>query len=362
MKFLNKSHNSIQAVSRHTNSWTAIFAIIITSLLLSFGTAYAGLFSFLAPIIEGTTASAKIVSPLNDSNAQTMVLLQAATNFDPNPNKPANMAPIANNTLIPDIAMNNSNESDQTSTEINTYIVREGDTVSEIAKMFHVSINTILWANDLTSKSTLKAGQTLVILPVSGIMYIVKRGDTISEIAKKYGADEDDIVAYNDLSVSTITIGQNIIIPNAELGAPQNVAASSKKGTVTGKLLDNVTKLPTYAGYYISPLSVGRVSQGLHGHNGVDFAAAVGTPIRASAAGTVIISRINGGWNGGYGNFVVVSHPNGTQSLYAHMQTNLVVAAGDTVKQGELIGYIGMTGLTTGPHVHFEIRGAKNPF
>jgi murein DD-endopeptidase MepM/ murein hydrolase activator NlpD len=108
------------------------------------------------------------------------------------------------------------------------------------------------------------------------------------------------------------------------------------------------------------PVSGGRESQGLHGYNAVDLAAPVGTPIYAAAEGTVIVS-IMGGWNGGYGNYVVISHPNGTQTLYAHAKETLVIP-GQHVEQGQLIAKIGMTGKTTGPHVHFEIRGARNPF
>ncbi|MEK7135159.1 MAG: M23 family metallopeptidase, partial [Patescibacteria group bacterium] len=108
------------------------------------------------------------------------------------------------------------------------------------------------------------------------------------------------------------------------------------------------------------PIRGGLKSQGIHGHNGVDLAAPVGTPIVASADGKVILSR-TGGYNGGYGTYVVISHANGTQSLYAHMSANNV-AVGEVVSQGQVIGAIGMTGKTTGPHIHFEIRGARNPF
>jgi murein DD-endopeptidase MepM/ murein hydrolase activator NlpD len=80
----------------------------------------------------------------------------------------------------------------------------------------------------------------------------------------------------------------------------------------------------------------------------------------AAAGGTVIISK-NSGWNGGYGNYVVIQHPNKTQTVYGHMTTT-VVSVGQAVTKGQLIGYSGNTGKSTGPHLHFEIRGAKNPF
>jgi murein DD-endopeptidase MepM/ murein hydrolase activator NlpD len=101
-------------------------------------------------------------------------------------------------------------------------------------------------------------------------------------------------------------------------------------------------------------------TQGIHGYNGVDLGAPAGTAVRAAAAGQVIISKASG-WNGGYGQYIVVKHANGTQTLYAHLSANSV-AAGATVAQGQLIGAVGNTGKSTGNHVHFEVRGAKNPF
>jgi murein DD-endopeptidase MepM/ murein hydrolase activator NlpD len=101
-------------------------------------------------------------------------------------------------------------------------------------------------------------------------------------------------------------------------------------------------------------------TQGIHGHNAVDLASSYGTNIMAAADGTVIVAKI-GGWNGGYGNYVVINHPNGTQTLYAHM-SSISVSVGQGVTQGESIGRMGETGDATGVHVHFEIRGAPNPF
>lgn len=117
--------------------------------------------------------------------------------------------------------------------------------------------------------------------------------------------------------------------------------------------------------YYTRPITAGVRTQGLHKNNAVDLAASCGTPIFASASGTVTVSKSDGGWNGGYGNFVVINHGNGSQTLYSHM-SEVLVAQGDKVKKGEEIGEIGSTGKVhgvTGCHVHFEIRnGPTNPF
>lgn len=237
--------------------------------------------------------------------------------------------------------------------QISVYVVRKGDTLSEIAEMFGVSTNTIVWANDLRG-STIREGQELVILPISGVRHTVKSGETLQSIAKNYKADIEDILSYNDLSLtSKIKANDIIIIPNGVISAPVRAVAGATSRTIN-------SSLPTYSGYYLRPVAEGRKSQGIHGNNGVDLAAPVGTPVMAAAGGRVIVSR-TGGYNGGYGTYIVISHGNGTQTLYAHLSANNV-SVGQEVSQGQVIGSIGMTGRTTGPHLHFEVRGARNPF
>lgn len=346
--------------------WAAFTILLIFSTLVFSKTAHAGLISFINSILGGGQVSAKVKQTSISLNSQTMNILQAHTNINPTADMVADATPVdGGETLVPDLAFSSATSTDTTNTQISTYVIRPGDTISSVAKMFKVSINTILWANDLNGRSTLQTGQTLIILPISGISYAVQRGDTMTSIARKYKADVSDVLAYNDITMSTpLTPGMTLVIPYAEIAVP-SAASNRSRGRIKNApyepLIDNVSLLPSYPGYYANPLPGGVETQGLHGHNAVDLAAPVGTPIRAAAAGTVIISKVNGGWNGGYGNYVVISHPNGTQTLYAHMSRSSV-SAGESVSQGEAIGYIGMTGLTTGPHVHFEIRGARNPF
>lgn len=238
--------------------------------------------------------------------------------------------------------------------QISIYVVREGDTLSAIASMFDVSVNTIIWANDLGSARSIKPGQTLIILPVSGIQYEVKAGDTLKSIAKKFKSDANEIQQFNDLPQdSALNAGQVIIIPDAELSIP---APSAEKGSRAVKGSGG----PNYLGYYLRPITGGRKTQGLHGYNGVDLATNCREPVFASASGDVIIVR-SYGWNGGYGEYVVINHPNGTQTLYAHL-SSIVVGQGWHVAQGQVIGYVGSTGNSTGCHVHFEVRGARNPW
>lgn len=271
---------------------------------------------------------------------------------------------------------------------ITAYTVRSGDTLSGIADKFNISINTIRWANDLTSKSTIKPGDELVILPVTGVKYTVKKGDTLSGIATKFDIDQDDILTYNDIDASKIKVGANIVLPGAEpiaapVKAPTKAVAktpakpatptstTTKATSETAKVAvadtkeeskdsdDEGTSAPTKT-TYVNPIPGGVLTQRIHDGNAVDFGAAIGTTVRASAAGTVIIAKA--GNNGGYGTYVVITHPGGSQTLYGHL-SKLSVAAGDKVDQGETIGLSGNTGKSTGPHLHFKIiNGPRNPF
>lgn len=147
----------------------------------------------------------------------------------------------------------------------------------------------------------------------------------------------------------------------AKAAAAKKKAAAAKVNAKSSAATKAAAKLPAVSGYFGHPLNgAGRLSQGLHGHNGIDFSAPPGTPIYAAAAGSATTVKSDGGWNSGYGNYVVVSHPNGTSSLYAHMSS--VAISGGSVSKGQLIGYVGRTGASTGNHLHFEVRGAQNPF
>jgi murein DD-endopeptidase MepM/ murein hydrolase activator NlpD len=279
---------------------------------------------------------------------ENMGLLSPALNYNPLSSKGGAEVVVENGMTIVARAAVEGNISQPKSDQISVYEVRPGDTLSQIAEMFDVSDSTIRWANDLGSNGTISPGDSLVILPVSGLKYKIKKGDTLGNLAKKYNANKVEIMVYNSLSSEDLSVGDEIIIPDAVIQiAPstQKSYASSSKSTV---------------GYYAHPVPGARKTQGIHGRNGVDFGLSVGSPIKSAAAGTVIISR-SGGWNGGYGTYVVVKHGNGTQTLYAHNSSN-TVSVGERVDQGDVIAYSGNTGKSTGPHLHFEVRGASNPF
>ncbi len=254
--------------------------------------------------------------------------------------------------------------SDISEDQTSVYVVRKGDSVAEIAKMFQVSVNTILTANDLKKGEKLKEGDVLFILPISGVEHTVLKGQTIQSIAKQYKVDPSDIAFYNGITEDTkLVVGDKLMVPGGDnmsdeggdKPAPNlNLAVSKDKNYyITHPLKDLV-------GYFINPLPTGHKTQGLHGpgHRGIDIGAPKGTPIYAAAGGVVLIAHP--GWSGGYGNMVILQHTNGTKTLYGHM-SKIGTHTGDSVKQGEIIGYVGSTGHSTGPHLHFEVFNAKNP-
>ena len=318
------------------------------------------LFAFFSPTFEYTTETAY--------NSQTVPLLTAAQNIDPNPAKGGGDITIVNDSaLLPasgpagslaDVAgsdLHNNNG------QISIYIVRPGDTLGGIAEMFNVSINTIRWGNDISRSEAIQPGQELVILPVTGIKYTVKTGGSLRDIIEKHGGNLEEAVEYNDYGADEqLAAGTEVIIPDGELVTPKATVKVAQSRYTRSTSPPRGTNVPAYSGYYIRPINGGTRTQGIHGYNAVDLAAPRGTPILAAASGKVIISK-NSGWNGGYGKYLVIEHENGTQTLYSHNSQN-VVFPGQEVVQGQVVGYVGSTGRSTGPHVHFEIRGAKNPF
>lgn len=236
-------------------------------------------------------------------------------------------------------------------TGVEEYVIQKGDTIKSIAQQFDISAETILWANNLTTKSTLTVGKTLIILPVTGAMHITQNGDTISEIARDYKASKDTIIVFNNLSENgAIVVGDILIIPGGTRPAPKIYSAPT------------TTAIPN--SYFIVPVpSPWKITQGLHWYNAVDFATGeCDSPIFAAAQGE--IQRT--GWDTRAGRYVRILHPNGVVTFYGHM-SKIAVSAGQKVSQGQIIGYIGYSGHTipAGPggcHLHFDVRGGKNPF
>ncbi len=268
---------------------------------------------------------------------------------------------------------------------ISQYTVQSGDSLSQIAANYGVSVNTILWANNIKDPSTIKEGTVLVILPVSGVQHTVRSGETLSSIADKFSADATDIAQFNGIPADgSLTAGSVIIIPGGELPTASAVPAksstkrTSSEGSVKSKPssesvstgvthYSNETHNPykggsgaAHIGFFSNPLPGAILTQSIHGWNAVDLGAHTGTPVLAAASGNVILSR-SGGWNGGYGSYVILQNKEGIETLYAHL-SEVSATVGESVSSGQTIGAVGTTGDATGPHLHFEVRGARNPF
>ncbi len=250
---------------------------------------------------------------------------------------------------------------------VTTYVVQNGDVIGQIASKFGISVNTILWANNLSVRSYIRPGDTLKIPPGTGVLYIVKKGDTLSRISGQYNVDVQDIALANNITKnSNLTVGGTLFLPG---GTPLQAAPSRTLVRVPSipNALDTIAaplpsiNAPAGSGY-LWPTTDRRINQyfGLR-HTGVDIAGKTGNPNYAVKGGKVIKSQC--GWNGGYGCYIIVDHGGGVTTLYAH-NSKLLVSVGETVEQGQAIGLLGSTGRSTGPHLHFEVRigGAKvNP-
>lgn len=332
----------------------------------------------------GDEAYADINSSQSLNNSQTMALLEP--NISPIPilqdknskdgkvDEDARIL-VSGNALLPTTspqgALDGTDDIDPSSNQVNVYVVRKGDTVATVADMFNVSVNTILVANDMKKYEKLVPGDVLFILPISGLEHTVTKGQTLKSIAAEYKVDVSDITFYNDITEDAVlAIGDKLIIPGGEMidegsdkPAPNLAAieARDKKYYETHPIIKNAV------GYFVNPLPTGHKTQGRHGPGlrGIDIGAPTGTPIYASASGTVLAVKagcVTGrrSCGGGYGNMAIIQHPNGTKTLYAHM-SKLATSTGANVKQGKVIGYVGSTGRSTGPHLHFEVFNAKNP-
>lgn len=347
---------------RHVRGAGALLiSIIAVSAAFVPSAASAGLIDDLKSFFKKEASLSSAPTSPSD-NIQTLTLPQAAHNIVPAPARGGGDVTIVDDTaLLPAEGPSGTmaNIVKPKNSTISTYVVRPGDTLSAIAEMFEVTPSTIMWANDLSSASKIKVGQTLTILPVTGVRYKVKSGDTLASIAKKFGADADEVANFNGIE-GPLAAGTDMIIPDGEVVIePTPAPASSSRPKVPVRQV--VVEAGVSNGFYMAPLSRYVRTQGVHGYNAVDLAAPVGTPIVASAAGDVIIAKPSG-WNGGYGSYVVVQHDNGSQTLYAHA-SKVIVGESQRVVQGQVIAYVGSTGKSTGSHLHFEIRnGTRNPF
>ncbi len=252
------------------------------------------------------------------------------------------------------------------------YTVKPNDNVETIANLFGQQPTSIIWSNpelEEEAGALIQVGQKLVIPPVNGVYHTVQAGDTLDALAKRYKVRSDEITSleFNQLKDGNVLLaGRQIIVPN---GIKPEIAPAVRAGTAPGQVLPSgkaVVRAPAAprpavvsgpgraaTGAFSWPTQ-GVLTQGYwRFHNGYDIAASIGTPLRASDNGYVTVAQ--GGWNFGYGTYAIVDHRNGFSTLYGHMSV-LYVSPGQTVSKGQVIGLMGSSGRSTGPHVHFEVR------
>ncbi|MFA5030561.1 MAG: M23 family metallopeptidase [Patescibacteria group bacterium] len=238
-------------------------------------------------------------------------------------------------------------------TGVTSYTVQGGDTISTIADQFEISTQTVLWANGLGETDYIKPGQTLKIPPVSGVIHNVQSGDTVSSIAKKYGVSDSTILDYNKLAdASIIESGQVLVVPGGkppETPKPVSTSVAKNSSSYSGSIPSSA---PASNVRFIWPTTSHRINQYYrYGHTGVDIDGDYSSPMYAAAAG--VVSKV-AYLNYGYGYHVIITHSDGTQTVYAHA-SKIFVTQGQHVSQGQTIAMVGTTGRSTGTHLHFEI-------
>lgn len=230
-----------------------------------------------------------------------------------------------------------------------TYTVQAGDTVQSIAASFGLQPTTISWSNPAIEDAPdlLRIGQQVTILPINGAYHEVTEGDTLESIAEEYKAEATAIVncEYNPLEAPNypIVAGMWLIIPGGEKPYVPKVVT-----TYTGSVPEGAEG----TGQFQWPV-LGRITQGYwYGHRAIDIGAPTGSAVVAADGGFISFA----GWTDvGYGYLVVVDHANSFTTYYAHL-SNIYVFEGQAIERGQVMGAVGSTGWSTGPHLHFEVR------
>jgi len=266
-------------------------------------------------------------------------------------------------------------------TEIVTYIVEKGDTVTSIAEKFNLNPRTILNSNAFTvmqdNPHNLFVGQEVYILPVDGVYWQWQSGESLTAWAKTFQVSVEDIVNYpaNQLDPATLGSYSN---PNIKPGTMLVIPGGYRLPNARGDVFVGVTRTTPATARVQGAGACESVSDGAvgigsfiwpankhylsgydwspdAGHRGIDIAGDTGEPVYAVDYGVIVYA----GWNDwGYGNMVMVDHGNGWQSLYAHL-SSINVICGGSVLQGTVIGAIGSTGNSSGSHLHFELMHSQ---
>lgn len=226
-----------------------------------------------------------------------------------------------------------------------TYRVKSGDMIGFIADEFNVTQDTIISVNNIKQSRLIQPGQYLKIPSMPGIIYTVKKnGETAESIAKKYDINAEKCAFVNNLNISSeLNAGSVVFVPDAELDW---ATRQEINGDLFKKPLHSRYWLSSPYGWRDSPFSTGKRTF----HGGLDMATSQGTPVYPALDGKVTAV----GFNSTYGNYVIISHHSGYKTLYAHMST-VNCKKGNFVYTNTMIGRVGSTGMSTGPHLHFTV-------
>jgi len=231
------------------------------------------------------------------------------------------------------------------------YAVKKGDMVGKIAEEHGVSQDAIISLNKLRNTRTLQIGQLLKIPSINGILYTVKKGDSPESIADKYRISLEKLALVNGITDNAVPAGAAIFLPDAKLD-----------WVTLQEINGDLFRKPLRGGYYISsrygwrnnPFTNSRTF-----HNGIDMATSRGSGVYAALDGKVVAT----GYDVTYGNYVIVAHHSGYQTMYGHLNS-ILTARGKYVTPATKIGTVGNTGQSTGPHLHFTVykyRSTINP-
>jgi murein DD-endopeptidase MepM/ murein hydrolase activator NlpD len=221
------------------------------------------------------------------------------------------------------------------------YTVRQGDTVEGISRRFGLSLDAVIASNNIRNvRRGLIAGEKIRIPNMDGIPYTVKRGDSYQKIANSMDVPLEAVLDANDIQSEAISLGTVLFIPGARMKTEDLKQALGELFIypVQGRITSGF-------GWRIDPFTKTRLY-----HAGMDLSSRFGTPVKAAAAGRV--SAI--GYNAIYGNFVIVTHNGVYQTMYGHL-SKILVPKGTYVSQGDVVGQVGSTGRSTGPHLHFAV-------
>lgn len=245
--------------------------------------------------------------------------------------------------------------------------VLNNESIKKVASRYGLSADTIILVNGLKRPSDLKTGDIVTIPNQDGRLIQVKANDSIYKISERYGVSWKKIVDCNNLSDVNIKAGMKLFIPDSEMTKYEREKFYQTKPKQAAPVVRSTSKSSSEAKKSIATSSMfswpiqgaitssyGSRSDPITGvkdfHTGLDIRGAMNTSVKAPYDGIVAFT----GWSNVYGNFILIKHENNVVTMYGHLN-KINVKKGETVKRGTIIGAVGTTGRSTGPHLHFEV-------